>query len=75
VDASKLIIYPNPTSNGVTIRLDMDKTVEVKITNVLGQSVYNGKMLQEAFISTDGWAAGMYLVRIGNNVVKKLIVQ
>ncbi len=74
IDASNIFLFPNPTTNGVTIRFDNEKTFDINITNIIGQQMFSGKMTQELYVPTEGWASGVYLIKIGNSVVKKLMV-
>jgi hypothetical protein len=68
-------IYPNPTNReGVTVVADLSATLKIQVVNVLGQTVYNGKMTEQLFIETHNWQRGVYMVKVGN-VCKKLVVQ
>ncbi len=69
-----LQIFPNPVhTEGVTVRLDSDKNLNLMVYNTLGQSVFKVNILKEAFIETAHWQKGLYIVRIGN-LSKKLII-
>lgn len=73
-----LIIYPNPTSDLLTIELDTDSEIigELKILNTVGQDVYkNSSFSRRDVISVADWAQGPYLIMttINGNRQSKLI--
>lgn len=74
ITENALKIYPNPTNRGFTVVADLSATVHLQIFNTLGQTVYDGKLNGQAFIETQNWQPGIYIVKVGN-VSKKLIVQ
>ncbi len=71
---SAIKLYPNPTTEGVTIEVDLATPVRVKVFNMLGQVVYDNPVLGQELISTHNWSKGAYFFRIGN-VSKKLMIQ
>jgi hypothetical protein len=66
-------LYPNPTSNGVTLELPANQTVSLQIVNLLGQPVYHATVSGKTFIDTNHWLSGTYIVKIGN-LFKKLVI-
>jgi uncharacterized delta-60 repeat protein len=77
-------IYPNPTSNDVTLELNLSKASDVKInlTNIAGQLVYTEQLSQYAGvykkqISLHENAKGMYYLQIITNdqVINKKIIK
>jgi Secretion system C-terminal sorting domain len=66
-------LFPNPTTEGVTIEVDSDKKQRVQVVNMLGQVVFDAAILQNLFIKTTNWQKGVYVVKIGE-VMKKLVV-
>ena len=63
-------IFPNPTTNIVTLDLSSfdNDLVTIKAVNMLGQELYRHDLIsagskQEA-INTSGWADGMYLISV-----------
>jgi CotH kinase protein/Lamin Tail Domain/Secretion system C-terminal sorting domain len=66
-------LFPNPTTEGVTIEVDSDKKQRVQVVNMLGQVVFDAAILQNLFIKTNTWQKGIYMVKIGE-VMKKLVV-
>ncbi len=71
LSAEMVRMYPNPTSDGVTIELPAQEKVALQVLNVLGQPVYQSTVSDKVFINTSHWLSGTYIVKIGN-VVKKL---
>ncbi len=76
-------IYPNPAKDNVTIELSsLGKNAQLKIVNVLGQTVFNetliatsGKIVKK--INTGNFVKGVYLVVVETGttkVLKKLVI-
>ncbi|HRF77360.1 MAG TPA: fibronectin type III domain-containing protein, partial [Chitinophagales bacterium] len=82
VDAASLEVNPNPAADNVSITIAAQATVNVTITNMVGQMVYNMQNVQvngaeTIDLSLEGYESGLYLVNIqGNNinVTKELVV-
>jgi hypothetical protein len=66
-------LFPNPTTEGVTIEVDSDKNQRVQVVNMLGQVVFDAPILHNLFVKTTTWQKGIYVVKIGE-VMKKLVV-
>ena len=68
-------LFPNPANTeGVTVRLNSDKTMSIAAYNTLGQAVFQSKIRGESFIETHDWQRGLYFIKIGN-ISKKLVIQ
>ncbi|MDR2083966.1 MAG: T9SS type A sorting domain-containing protein [Bacteroidales bacterium] len=71
-------IYPNPTSDMVTIESNKDIN-SIQIVNNVGQIVYSAKVNStQTTINTSGFNTGMYFVRISTDagsITTKLIVR
>lgn len=74
IAASDIRLYPNPTTEGVTVEVAVSTPVRVRIYNMLGQMIYDNPILGQDYISTYNWHRGAYIVKIGN-VNKKIVVQ
>ena len=76
LEAIGLTVYPNPASDVfyVEIAEETPKERAVRVYNLSGSILYEGSVSQQATIQTTGWAAGMYVVQVGNSYVK-LVVQ
>ncbi|MDZ7879674.1 MAG: CotH kinase family protein [Saprospiraceae bacterium] len=66
-------LFPNPTTEGVTIEVDTDTKQRVQAVNMLGQVVFDDTILRNLYIKTTTWQKGIYMVKIGE-VMKKLVV-
>lgn len=78
-----LSVFPNPTSDLVQVKFHLQEPEEVTmvVTDLLGKVVYQEQMsevvgTQQAQLSLQGQAAGMYLVqlRIGEQVIARKVV-
>lgn len=68
---AQTVIYPNPTSGDVSIKLSADvATLSVQVTNVLGQSVGNYRYTNINHIEEIplGAADGVYFVTVTTDV-------
>lgn len=69
-------VYPNPVKDILTIASDNDNLKEVQIVNTLGQVVKELTFEGRAIIDVKDLQSGIYFVKIlGNNIVKKIIVE
>lgn len=59
-------IYIFWTNNRLNIRFgDAENSIQqVRIYNILGQGIYSGSAPDSKYISTPGWAAGIYFCQI-----------
>ena len=72
----KVVLFPNPTSSSFTIQHASDKVIEtVEIFNTFGQLLFCEKYTSnEVYIIHHDLPKGMYLVRINNSLVERLII-
>lgn len=69
-------VYPNPVKDILTIESDYSDVNEVQIVNTLGQLVKELTFEGQAEIDVKDLESGIYFVKIlGNNVVKKIIIE
>ncbi len=66
---SEFRMYPNPTSGIVNLSITSDITVY----DLTGKGIYSAS--QATNIDTSSFARGMYLVKTGNGITQKLIVE
>jgi len=67
IEFSKLKVYPNPVTNELTIEIEGNsKKTGFDIINALGQSVYKGKMVNQATVQTGDFAPGTYFIKFDN---------
>ena len=75
--ASKVQVYPNPTSGEIT--LEGDGLNHVRIVNTYGQMVYNAKVEGEQVrIDLSNMAKGIYMMHIeadGGQAVRKIVIE
>ncbi len=76
IDATDIAIYPNPANELLTITSGADTLNNVEISNMLGQIIIQASFndSKNERIDISSLSAGMYLVRINNNTVKRLMV-
>jgi hypothetical protein len=74
-------IYPNPTKDNFTIQLNpylLNEDTVLDIYNVLGQNVYNQKIMTENILIPFNQSEGIYIVKINSKnqiLTKKLVVK
>ena len=66
IDAKKLIIYPNPFNQNITIQHDGIKIKEFKIMNILGETIYSDRTTNDGnvLVMTNQLSSGMYILQI-----------
>jgi len=80
VENLNLRLFPNPADDKVTIQLQDGLLQEVAIMDLKGSTLFTEKHTATTTleISTDGFASGMYLVKIttdSGTAIKKLLIQ
>lgn len=71
-------LYPNPVNNELTVELDGNaENVYLEILNATGQMLYSGDFREKTVIATDGFAPGLYLIRIksGSGIIQRKVVK
>jgi hypothetical protein len=80
--AAELNAYPNPFSGSLSVNLENFKgaTIELELTDMLGQTVYHGENLvvsnQAAVIETENLVSGTYFLKVqseGQRAFRKVI--
>tara|TARA_R110001592_G_scaffold237306_8_gene496292 strand:- start:43497 stop:44999 length:1503 start_codon:yes stop_codon:yes gene_type:complete len=78
---SELLVYPNPASELITIKLDNVKAKTIRVTNTLGQIVFeqnDGNLIVEPLnIKVRDWAKGaysIYILKTNDEVVRKTLL-
>lgn len=72
----KIKIFPNPTSNNLTIEIDKPYSqIKIEIRDVQGRILYQKETLENP-IRLDNWSAGIYMVKlqVDNKVITKKIM-
>lgn len=70
----KLSIFPNPASEGFWIQYNEVGEVHLNVTDLQGRAIISQSISNETWTDTDGWAAGIYLIRV-NDSVGKIVVR
>ena len=70
-----LTIYPNPSSNLITINSNSELLTEVIIYDISGKQIYNTSNINSDLKTIDisNFSNGIYFVLVNNQVAKKLI--
>ncbi|TAE88101.1 MAG: T9SS C-terminal target domain-containing protein [Bacteroidetes bacterium] len=63
VSKNPISVYPNPVSNLLWIDVNHGEPVQVKITNQLGQVVWQQMLTSSQQISTNEWKSGCYFIQ------------
>ncbi len=66
-------VYPNPVKNEVTITAPF--TIEsVEIMNLLGQTVFSSSYkIKTVTIPTNNLSSGIYVIKVNNEYVQKMV--
>lgn len=78
---AKFSVYPNPTTNDVTINLSNfdNEAVSISVNDVFGRLVYRveEEVVSNKKINTTDWADGIYIVSVksGDNVYTKKLIK
>ena len=72
---SGLKLYPNPTSNSLTISNDDFAIESVQVINLQGQVLYKSNALNQNEVTIDlsNYSNGMYFVNVNNQTNIKVI--
>ena len=68
-------IYPNPAQHILTVSLKEEQPVDMVITSVLGQTVWQGSTQRKAEIDVSGWAKGVYQLRAKIDSSNQMLVR
>lgn len=69
-------LIPNPNSGQVVISMNNNSTIEIEITNTLGQIIYQTKSRENKIsIDLNNERAGVYFVKVSDGVIAKKITK
>lgn len=74
---TSLLVFPNPTSDVLRIRTNLEGVATVKLIDALGREVLGHTFRKETAISTSEYAKGVYFVEVeqqGFKEVRKIII-
>ena len=74
-DKTEMVIYPNPTSEKITIRSEKGQIENIMITDIGGKLIYSEEQIKSSssIIDLTPFSEGMYLLTINNTLTKKII--
>lgn len=68
-------VYPNPTSDVLTIEFDENENNSFMICNMVGKVVFEGNINQKTQVDVSALAKGMYFIKIKNQTKKFVVVR
>ena len=80
-ELNNLSLYPNPATNEVNLKWNVDENVTVRIYNTLGKLMFYGKnvtLINDFKVDVSGFETGVYFVKLNSSkgeVTKKLILK
>ena len=66
----ELLVYPNPSSQTLTIEAEGASIQPIEIISISGQKVYTGQLSKTLSIDVSQWPKGVYLVKSNEGVRK-----
>ncbi len=76
--SKKITIYPNPVSGDLTIKYSGNfEEVKFKIVNLVGQVIYDGKLVDKTIVDTSSFTPGLYFIKfdVGNTFEFKKVIK
>ncbi|MEP6793304.1 MAG: T9SS type A sorting domain-containing protein, partial [Saprospiraceae bacterium] len=71
VSSHPILVYPNPTSKSITIKLDYDKPSHYTLSTLFGQVVMAGNSYSPTYdLNVDALSSGMYVLNVGEKNFK-----
>jgi hypothetical protein len=69
INSGKLLVYPNPASNHVTIQMNGQRILSVELRNLLGKNVsyFKGNSQEEMNLELKDLVPGIYFMRVQSN--------
>lgn len=68
-------VFPVPATDVLSIRTQNNMRLEIHITNITGQEIFNGKMLKQLNIPVKQWAKGVYYLHLTDPVSREKLVR
>ena len=70
-----LKIYPNPAGDWLRIESDYPNAILLELQSVTGHMMLQKEMRHEVQLNTNEMPEGLYFLKIGEEVVKKIVIQ
>lgn len=67
---NNLVLYPNPSSNFIKIKSDVDEKLKINIYSIIGQLVHQGSYQSNEDINVSNLSSGLYLVQVNGITLK-----
>ncbi len=71
--SSTFSIYPNPTNQSFSIAIDDQLSHELEIIDQQGKTIQRAVISHQSVINVEQLAQGIYLIKLDNNQIQKLI--
>lgn len=71
-DETKVIVFPNPSSDFIYVETNKEEASEITIYNTQGQLVIRAKMPSGYPINISSLVAGVYVLKVENQTIKLL---
>lgn len=71
VDINHITIYPNPTKDQFTVKINDAESYELKVYDLKGQLLQNDFLTGTNTINLNTYESGVYLIHISNNTYNK----
>jgi predicted acyl esterase len=68
-------VYPNPSSNLVTVFANRTETLKMTVYNFMGQTVYENEFNETTQFDVSSFDSGMYLIELVNEKAKEKLVK
>ncbi len=68
-------LYPNPAQTWVSLTWEANEPLAVAVTDITGRPLVQlPAQYESTTLDTSNWPNGLYLVRVGNHTVRKLLI-
>ena len=71
------LVFPNPATDIISVYMNKDGRYDIRLSNMLGQTLFTGKFANETILSVNDLNKGLYFIKIreldGNTVIVKKI--
>ncbi len=77
IDEYDLKVFPNPSSNSLYVTLNTPGLLELSIENLSGETVYKGKINENAKIDISKYSNGHYILKIysGSKIITRKFIK
>ncbi|NBB30311.1 T9SS type A sorting domain-containing protein [Cellulophaga sp. BC115SP] len=72
---SQVNVYPNPSSDKVTVKVDYQGNTQIRLIDAFGNEKYSGSFKGSIEIPIQHFSAGIYFIQLNNTNTIKLLIQ